>query len=206
MRLCRRRKRSRPRCRSNASVRAGASDRDRRGSRGKVSAPTREAAADIPWGCDRVDAQSADPRLFRHRSRDSLENRDRGTAAALAAVARFGWKRWRRTPDAIAATRGGRHHPEIPARQIRDRRRRRDDLHPRLGQDDARARHLGGQERDPRRRAQGRRHRRHAVLFGRRLRPRRRLSPAISASASISTWMWSAAARRPRRWSASPSA
>ena len=31
------------------------------------------------------------------------------------------------------------------------------------------------------------------------------LSPAISASAQITTWMWSVAARRPRPWSVLPS-
>ena len=46
--------------------------------------------------------------------------------------------------------------PEISARQIRDRRGRRDHLHPRLGHDDAGARHLGGAQCDPRCRAQGR--------------------------------------------------
>ena len=50
------------------------------------------------------------------------------------------------------------------------------------------------------------RHRRHAVLPVGRLRPSRPSSPATSASASTSTWTCSAAAPRPRRWSASRSA
>ena len=57
---------------------------------------------------------------------------------------------------AIATTRGRCDDAEIPARQIRDRRGRRDHLHARLGQDDAGARHLGGAQRDPRCRAEGR--------------------------------------------------
>ncbi len=82
--------------------------------------------------------------------------------------------RWSKTQrekaDAIADDRGGRHHPQIPARQICDRRRRRDDLYPRLEPEtDARARHLGGPQRDPRLLARRRRYRRHAGLFGRRL-------------------------------------
>ena len=70
---------------------------------------------------------------------------------------------------AITATRGRCDDAEIFARQIRDRRGRRDDLYERLEQDDPGARHLGRAQRDPRRRAEGRRHRRHARLFGRRL-------------------------------------
>ena len=65
------------------------------------------------------------------------------------------------------------HHSEIPARQICHRRGRRDDLYARLGQDHARARHLGGAQRDPGCRAEAVRRRRHAVLSVRRSRPSR---------------------------------
>src|SRR5438105_15715586 len=71
--------------------------------------------------------------------------------------------------DAVATTRGGRHHPEIPARQVRDRGGGRDHLYPRLGQDDAGLGELGGQECDARCRAEALGHRWHAVLPGRRL-------------------------------------
>ena len=75
----------------------------------------------------------------------------------------------REKTNAVTENRGGRHDTQISARQICDRRGWGDDLHPRLGQDDPGARDLGGPQRDPRRRAEGRRYRRHAVLFGRRL-------------------------------------
>ena len=57
-----------------------------------------------------------------------------------------------RCPHRLGAVKDGagrdRHHEsEIPARQVRHRRRRRDHLHARLGHDDARARHLGGAQR-----------------------------------------------------------
>ncbi len=66
------------------------------------------------------------------------------------------------------ASRNGHDKPEISARQVRHRRRRRDQVHARLGDDDAGARHLGGAQCHRGCRPESVRHRRHAVLPGRR--------------------------------------
>ena len=79
---------------------------------------------------------------------------------------------------AVAEHRHRRHHAEIPARQIRHRRRGRDHLYPRLRPHHAGAGHLGDPQCHAGCRAESQRHRRHAVLFRQRFHhgavPRRR--------------------------------
>ena len=73
--------------------------------------------------------------------------------------------RWSSKGERHADAGRDRHHePETSARQVRHRRRRRDDLYARLRHDDPRARHLGGAQRHRGCRTEGFRRRRHAVL------------------------------------------